>query len=225
MASGRRPCRADARGGAGSGEALGRRRSARRGVRRRFTGFVFHGCDLRGADFARARGKTAAMFDGAIVNSGTRGVPPSPPGDASPPDFGTPRSVSADDPVAGRQEPGVAWVCHSLPAWICRPFFFFFFFCTKLLISCAARPPPPHHPRLATASFSGASKVSDLSPLAGLTALQSLDLWGAQVQRGAARRPRRPAKPRSHGHTPGERRGATRRPHRPRNASISGTRR
>ena len=31
-------------------------------------GFVFHNCDLRGADFRRARGKIAAMFKGAIVD-------------------------------------------------------------------------------------------------------------------------------------------------------------
>ena len=39
------------------------------------SGFVFHRTDLRGADFTAARNKTEEMFDGAIVDETTRGVP------------------------------------------------------------------------------------------------------------------------------------------------------
>ena len=148
------------------------------------TGFVFHRADLRGADFARARGKTAAMFEGATVDAGTCGVPASRM--VSPPaDFGMERVYA-----------------HFLRGWrvplIRTPFV------TSLNLSVANIKTVRKSIRLTASksvdlrrrsldirSFTDLSalqhlslrgmRVSNVAPLARLTALQILDLGGTRV--------------------------------------------
>jgi hypothetical protein len=149
------------------------------------TGFVFQKADLRGADFSRARGRTAAMFEGAIVDSSTRGLPPSRPA-PPPPDFDPDRV--ADMVLAGQPVP-TAWV----------PFITELDLSNRRISDLALIAgltalqsldlgftqvsdvsPLAGLTALQSLDFRH-TRVSDVSPLAGLTALQSLNLWGTPV--------------------------------------------
>ena len=122
------------------------------------TGFVFRDADLRGADFRRARGKTAAMFEGAVADGRTRGLPPSQPA-APRPDFDSARV--REMVLAGEAIP-TAWVP----------------FVTELDVSFSnIADVAPLAGLTALQSLDlGGTRVSDVARLAGLTALQSLDL-------------------------------------------------
>ena len=127
------------------------------------TGFVFRDADLRGADFRRARGKTAAMFEGAVADGRTRGLPPSQPA-APRPDFDSARV--REMVLAGEAIP-TAWVP----------------FVTELDVSFSnIADVAPLAGLTALQSLDlRLTRVSDVAPLAGLTVLQRLDLSGTGV--------------------------------------------
>jgi Leucine-rich repeat (LRR) protein len=149
------------------------------------SGFTFRDADLRGADFRRARGKTPAMFEGALVDVGTRGVPRSRP-NQPPPDLDLERAkemVLAGQAVPHGWRPFIAelnligsgigdltllaeltalqtlWLDDTQVSDV------------TLLAELTA---------LQTLSLDGTG-VSDVTPLAGLTALQTLSLDGTRV--------------------------------------------
>ncbi len=128
------------------------------------TGFVFHNADLRGADFSRARGKTAAMFESTIVDLRTRGLPPSRPA-ASPPSFDVERVCEM---VLRRQLVPADW----MP------------FVTALDLSTAGIRQLRDSIGLLAREFVDVrrSDAIDLRSLAGLTALRDLDLGGTRVR-------------------------------------------
>ncbi len=148
-------------------------------------GFVFHNADLRGADFSRALGKTAAMFDGAEVDAGTRGVPL--PGRlVPPPDFDLARVRELL--LSGQAIPN-DWIPFVTELNLAHSDISDLAPLSSLIalqrLDLRRTPVSDASPLAGLTAlqslYLGDTRVSDVSPLADLTALQRLDLWGTPV--------------------------------------------